>query len=74
MFSPWSTLPCAQSPNKVVLLGLSHWIELGMKVTRSLPIDGKTQSFVFPFDDPSMVTEAKRVLHSGEAFAGQSDL
>ena len=40
-----------------------------MKVTRFLPIDGKAQSFVSPFDGPGVVTEAERVLHSGEAFA-----
>ena len=42
-------------------------------MTRSLPIDGETQSFVSPFDDYSMVTEAERVLHSGEAFAAKQE-
>ena len=43
-----------------------------MKMTQSLPIDGETQSFVSPFEGHSVVTEAERVLCSGEAFAADN--
>ena len=44
-----------------------------MEMARSLLVDGETQSFVFPVDGQSVITEAERALRSGETFATKQE-